>query len=147
MKTHHNQYKTLHLCLYLPEDKQDAVSGNGFTFCWDNVGIQSTARHQTTSRQNKYHLWALAYLEENRISSLGYDWHDPNKPASEIPLKDFLPGENDFANLRYRMKVIIQRILINRIPFFKGIAQATKHIPHDYSQESSKKSKIVCIIL
>ncbi len=80
----------------------------------------------------------------NRIPSTHLSDEDTTK-ASDIPLDAFLPDNTDWAGLKSRMAVIVQRIIANHC----GAVNATfgdevvEHIPNDLSELSSQKSNIV----
>ena len=51
----------------------------------------------------------------------------------------------DWEMLRTRMKVIVQRILVDNLPAMEHLQDAVqRHIPHQYSELSSEKSVFVC---
>ena len=117
-------------------------SAPGFSFCWDNIQKQVTARHATSENTGKFLIWAMSYAVENRV---------PAKPvfvthpmlAQDIPLTDLLPSPDDFALLRARLVVIIKRVLVECVPFFSGL-DVVEHIPHEFTDEMGQTSQVVC---
>ena len=67
---------------------------------------------------------------------------DARVSAASMPLHTFLPCQEDYANLKERMVVIVQRILREHSALY-GTAQAVDHIPHKHSSEASLKSEFV----
>lgn len=59
-----------------------------------------------------------------------------------MPLHMFLPSEDDYSNLKIRMEVIVSRIIKDHLQVFNE-TNVIEHIPHQYSEESSMKSRIV----
>ena len=97
------------------------------------------------SKQNKMHMWALAFAARNRIG-FGHLTSEATVRAQDIPLHLFLPTKYDAELQRNRMEVIVQRILRDHMPEFQDCV-VCDHIPHDYSAESSIKSRIVIICI
>ncbi|XP_061162619.1 uncharacterized protein LOC133171838 [Saccostrea echinata] len=140
------------------EDSEESVSGDdeelntiesvsdlvpysrGFCITWDNVGKMVKACHQSTERQNKMMLWALAYCAENRIPTTHLTNSYVN--ASDIPLQKFLPMEEDITEIKQRMEVIVARIIQKEMPYFNS-CKVVPHIRHKFWRESSRKSKVI----
>ena len=107
----------------------------GFCITWDNVGKMVKTCHQSTGRQNKMMLWALAYAAENRVSTTHFS--NTALDAAEIPNQKFLPMAD--------MEVIVARIIKQEMPYFNN-CNVPQHIRHKFWREASKKSKIVSLI-
>ncbi len=119
----------------------------GFSVTWDNVQRMAFRRHVTSLLGNKFHLWALSFLTENRIGFLHLYDNEPTRDASLIPLHHFLPSEEDWTMLRQRMEVIVERLIVE---ICDGMTETfydcvTYHVPHQYTKESSEKSYIVSV--
>ncbi|KAJ8311298.1 hypothetical protein KUTeg_011150, partial [Tegillarca granosa] len=124
------------------EDTQQLVEKHpGYCFVWDNVQVLSHVRHQTSEKQNKLHLWALAFACRNRIGFRHLSEQD-TRQATTMSLHLFLPEQDDYEKLRARMIVIDMRILKKYLQIFAD-CEVNQHIPHDYSEESSKRSRII----
>ena len=96
-----------------------------------------------TDKQNKMHLWALAFAAQNRIG-FNHLLSQETVRAQDIALHLFLPTKDDNNLLRNRMEIIVQRILKDHMNVFAD-CDVCEHITHDYSTESASKSRIVII--
>lgn len=115
----------------------------GYAVVWDNVQIQSTARHQSRSHQNKFRMWALTFAAQNRVP---YNKHQKpeNKEvmkAQDVPLSAILPSATDWDELKERMIVILEPILKLHLTFLAK-TNCTKAAPHQHMQEVMTKSEI-----
>lgn len=118
-------------------------SDPGFSLCFDNVAIQTTARHQSLESANKVLLLTNTYAVENRVHVRELD-EGVTTTASALPLSTFLPSSDDFNCLRNRMGVIVQRILVKIIPCLgDSDDEVMWHIPHEHMAEMSQKSNVV----
>ena len=75
----------------------------------------------------------VAYDDENG---------DARVSATSMPLYTFLPCQEDYAILKERMVVIVQRILREHTTLYRA-AEAVHHIPHKYATEVAVKSDFV----
>lgn len=66
--------------------------------------------------------------------------------SNEIDMKIILPTPQDIEALRKNFAVHIARILVEFMPSLSG-SHVTRHIPHKYSKQMSKKSNVVCVML
>lgn len=129
--------KNASLCIPAPHSP-------GYCITWDNVGKMIKACHQSTERQNKMMLWALAYGAVNRIPTTHLS--DSCVNAADIPLQKFLPMEEDITEIKKRMEIIVARIIQKNMPYFHSCT-VVSHIRHSFWRESSKKSKVVSSLL
>ncbi|XP_062602465.1 uncharacterized protein LOC134264190 [Saccostrea cucullata] len=120
------------------------LQSKGYCLVWDNVGKMVRVSRQSSERQNKMLLWALSYCVENRIATCHMNDQIVTR-AIDIPLEKFLPRQADFKEVRQRMTVIVARIIVQEIPFFKEhfMDCVPKHIRHKFWRESSKKSNVI----
>jgi hypothetical protein len=67
-------------------------------------------------------------------------------PIHSIPVTKVLPSLTDEINIKHNFTILVSRILVEHIPFFNenfnDVVQ--RHITHDYYEEMSRKSEIVC---
>ncbi|KAJ8300936.1 hypothetical protein KUTeg_022455 [Tegillarca granosa] len=89
-------------------------------------------------------MWALSFAALNRIGFRDLESNIKRK-AQDMALFHFLPNQDDYNNLKVRMEVMMMRILKEYFNAFKEV-DVVDHIPHDYSEDSSKKTKIICFI-
>lgn len=120
-----------------------------FSVCFDNVNQKTTVRHQTRDKKNKMFNMVQAYAALDRINTLHLSDEQPSPDdILNIPLFKLLPCELDEVDLRSQMTVLVERILCKRIPFFNEMEDKILwHIPHQYSQLSTKKSEMVGVKL
>ena len=57
-------------------------------------------------------------------------------------INNYLPDTDNFLNMKTRMEVIVMRILKEHLAAF-NTTPVIQHIPHQYSDESSLRSRIV----
>ena len=62
--------------------------------------------------------------------------------SRDIPLSEILPSEASLDALRQRMIVIVERVLVQQLPFLRG-TPVTKHVLHEYSTEMAERSEVV----
>ena len=86
-------------------------------------------------------MWALCFAAKNRVNFRHLP-DDNNIPVQDIPLHLYLPSQDEYDNLKMRMEVIAMRIIKEHIPAFSE-CEVQQHIPHQYSFESSMRSRIV----
>lgn len=120
---------------------------NSYTMCWDNVGKKVITRHPTENKTNKYMNMALGYIAVNRVPSMHLSWKDDDTvvKAVDIQLDKYLPAPSDVHMLRYRMEVLVGRILVRHLTWFHDNLSecSTSHILHEYSLESTRKSVLI----
>jgi len=54
----------------------------------------------------------------------------------------YLPNVGDYDSLRERLHVVVSRVLVHHLTFFRG-QHVQRHICHRYSAESAIKSDLV----
>ena len=132
--------------LSIPHD-ETIVHHPGFTLCWDNVGKKVMTRHPTPTTSNTYMNMALGYMAVNRVSSADRVWDTTDEliKANDIPVDSFVPNDIDFGRLRDRMEVVVGRIIVRHLSWFKVNFEAfsVPHILHQHSNEASKRSIII----
>ncbi|XP_048736103.2 uncharacterized protein LOC125651518 [Ostrea edulis] len=124
-------------------DEPEADEQNpGYSVCWDNVQKLSMTRHHLR-QENKMMLWALCFAAKNRISFRDLDTVDNTFSVTDIGLQNYLPSDTDWRILRSRMEHLVQKIVQVYFPQFSEMD--VKDTPHQYTQQSQKKSEIVPI--
>ena len=90
------------------------------------------------------HLWTNAYAAQHRVHRRDLDNNDTVLRADEIPLSSYLHNGDDEVMLRNRMEIVVSRILVEHLPYFKKYCDlAERHVEHKHSDESAQKSKFV----
>ena len=103
------------------------------------------ARHQSKTK-NKMMIWAMAFAMMHRIPYDG-SLHDmtPIEKASSLNVECFLPTENDFEMLRFRMIHIVSRIICTNLGHFQDHYSdcVVQHLSHARSEASKQQSTLV----
>ncbi|XP_056021859.1 uncharacterized protein LOC130054866 [Ostrea edulis] len=91
--------------------------------------------------ENKMMFWALCFAAKNHISFRDLDTVDNTFSVTDIGLQNYLPSDTDWRILRSRMEHLVQKIVQVYFPQFSEMD--VKDTPHQYTQQSKKKSEIV----
>ena len=87
-----------------------------------------------------------AYATLERIGSYGLSNNIPNSErCAMIGVEDLMPTVDDVSLLKEELVVLVCRILSRYVPAFKDV-DTIWSIPHQYSEQSARRSEIVCII-
>ena len=116
-----------------------------FKIVGDNIDKEVKPRNMRSDYQARSLHYFHLYAVKDRID-LSKCEDQPSAPdVSSIDLQMFLPSDSDDTTLRRNMGMLIARVLMKHIPFFttygKGIEQ---HIRHQFTEEMSQKSTVVC---
>lgn len=88
---------------------------------------------------------SLAYAIEHRTESLQLD-DTMTTPPLQIPPTAFLPSKNDWQQVKGRLEIIVQRLLVEHVPALADLkGSVTRHIGHAHTKELSTKSKVVSL--
>nr|XP_002736791.1 PREDICTED: uncharacterized protein LOC100378528 [Saccoglossus kowalevskii] len=119
-------------------------TGPGYSLCWDNVQKLSLSRYHTSSKQNKFLMWAMCFATQNRVPAMHLN-DEKRELATTIPLNYFLPSQEDWDALEKRMGVVVSRIICKHLTHFKSYYSdcVVEHIIHEQSELSKKKSKVI----
>ena len=63
-------------------------------------------------------MWAMTLAVQNRVPFAGLEDTDTVE-AQSLPTSAFLPSQDDWASFTEYAQVIVQRILVEHIPYFK----------------------------
>ena len=93
-------------------------------------------------------LWANAFAAQNRVDPDNMDGLHQCLAAKDIPMMKYLCSRDDGEMLRERLHAIVSRVLVKYLPHFKENYSdcVIWHIPHQYSEESKVKSKLVNVL-
>ena len=115
----------------------------GYTLCWDNVGRQIKARHQTRNHGNQYLIWALAFLAKNRVNTTTYV-DETTINAVDIATDAFMLTGDDVRLIRDKMIIVIGEVLAKNLKCLEPLKDVSRRRPkHMHSDESRQKSEIV----
>ena len=94
----------------------------GYALVIDNVQWLARAGHAGRGKKNQMHLVCNGFAAKNRVS-FRHLTDNTQKPASEIPISQILPSQDDYESLKTRMTVIVERILVNNMDCFEDAAE------------------------
>ncbi|CAC5393732.1 unnamed protein product [Mytilus coruscus] len=85
-------------------------------------------------------MWALAYAAVNRVQTTNLPTDD-HVPASTIPLKSFLPSDEDIIDLKKRLIFEVESIAAEYLQAFKS--HSPKPFTHQHTAVMDKKSHLI----
>lgn len=103
-------------------------------------------RSASRDSHNVMMVWAIAYAAQNRVQYPMMEDSNNTIKCRDIPLSAYFPNPEDSSAIRYPMKVLVSRILLQNIPYFEECYKdtVTWHILHPHSEEAShRRSKLV----
>ncbi|KAK3102183.1 hypothetical protein FSP39_009426, partial [Pinctada imbricata] len=105
------------------------------------------ARHSSTQSTNIMHNMVQAYAAKDRVPVMHLADTEPlPEDIKQIPIENYLPDKGDIEILKSEYLIIIQRIVCKNVAVFKEMDSIVCwHIPHDYEQQSKKRSDIVTL--
>lgn len=109
----------------------------------DNLDLNVQTRHKTNDHKNNSFHWFNMYAIIDPVS--GNHLSDKHQRyLDEVPLTEFLPTSRDVQHIEKDFIVLCARILVKHLPQLKELKKVlVYHIPHQYTQEMSKKSEEV----
>ena len=115
-----------------------------YQIIFDNLNFYVFAKHMTSEIQNKSVHWVNLLGVQDRITNDGLDDSKPLKSVYDLTNADFIPSLADNIDLLNDIIPQFARILVDNIKAlasFKSVI--VRHIPHQYSDLTSKKSQQV----
>ncbi len=103
--------------LNLVQSPRPAEEPTGYRLCLDNIQLSSHRKQQGPKRSSNFHLMALCFAVRHRSPLIRDD--EPRKEAQVLDGMAFLPS--DLMDLRNRMTIIVQRILVHHLPKLKAL--------------------------
>lgn len=117
-----------------------------FQIIMDNLNMNTKARHKTMDTSNKVFNLVHSVAVKDRAPSEDLDSVHPQADILSVPNEAFVPNAEDYKALYKDCNILIQRALVDHISALKDCKEfVTYHIPHQYTEESKKKSVIVSI--
>ncbi|XP_076073057.1 uncharacterized protein LOC143044781 [Mytilus galloprovincialis] len=115
-----------------------------FQIIMDNLNMNTKARHKTMDTSNKVFNLVHSVAVKDRAPSEDLDSVHPQADILSVPNEAFVPNAEDYKALYKDCNILIQRALVDHISALKDCKEfVTYHIPHQYTEESKKKSVIV----
>ena len=115
----------------------------GYKLVFDNINWYIKPRYMRLDSQATSLSYVQSYGVKDRIDYSSIS----SQKRTEVNLYDVLPTSNDYESLKKDFTILISRMIIDYLPFFsKDFKNLVKrHIPHKYSREMCKKSKVVSV--
>ena len=118
-----------------------------YKIVFDNVNKNITPRSQALDRQTVSHNYVHMYAIRDRISSFNLSRvrRVPPLLSREDIAKAILPSPEDDITLKQNFSIMVSRVLVDHLPFFKFTFQdvVQQHIKHKYYKEMSQLSEVV----
>ena len=121
----------------------------GFKLVGDNIDKNVRPRYSrkaySTRSMHCYHSYAV----RDRVNIHGLSDAVPNlrdTPLLSIPVAEVLPSETDAQCMKHNFTILVSKLLVQHLKYFreKYSDSIENHIKHDFYEEMSKKSEIVC---
>ena len=126
------------------QDEQDSVLHPGFQIVFDNLNFHQTVRHKTLDNKNKQFNLVHAYAVIDRVNCEHLDNSRPQARVEDLPNATWFMSTDDHQLLKDELNILWQRAIVKFMPCFQHFAPVVaEHIPHEYLQESTRKSEIV----
>ena len=110
----------------------------------DNVDLEVQARIQTKEHRNKSIHWTHQFAEVGRAQNPMLDSTKPQKQVGDLQLIELLPSKDVQARFQKTWAVLISRVICKYLASFHQYRSLViHHIPHQFSEEMSQKSKSV----
>ena len=95
------------------------TTSDNYSLIWDNVVKLKVAKLQSSQDQSKMHMWAMVLAVKNRVPYMGPPDTKETIPATSIPHETFLMNGADWTLLKTYMAILVERILVDNLPYFK----------------------------
>ncbi len=128
------------------EDNLTSPPFETYKLVFDNIDKTVKPRYMRMDAQNKSLHYVQLYAVKDRVNLSQLSQTPPS--VCEVALDMILPSDEDNASLMENMTILIARVMVDRIPFFKEDFKklVPNHIQHKYSKEMCNKSEVVSTI-
>ena len=123
---------------------------NGYKLCGDNLDMNIKRRHVRIDRQTESLHFFHYYGIKDRIFLSNASDAVPalaHEDVSNLHVELLLPSVSDYQSLYHHFSVLITRILVDELTYFKDTfgseETVIKHIKHKFAKEMSTKSEVV----
>lgn len=108
------------------------------------MDLEVQARIQAKEHSNKSIHWTHQFAELGRAQNPMLDSTKPQKAVGELQLIELLPSNDVQVSFKKRWAVLISRVICKYLSSFQQYRSLIiHHIPHQFSEEMSQKSKSV----
>ena len=114
----------------------------------DNIDYNIVSRYQRSNAGNKSQHFFQYYAVKDRIdfSHLSNTPPDISALSKKELCQSMLPSVEDDVAITHNIACLVARVLCEYVPFFKhtydGVVE--RHIKHEYYEQMSSKSEVVC---
>ena len=121
---------------------------SNFKIVFDNINASVAPRYMSCDNQKTCHNYVHVYAVKDRVDLSGLS-RIKRRPPDNLTPKDIavaiLPSIDDDKSVLHNFAIIISRILVTQLPFFKLVFEDVVewHIPNKFSKEMSCKSEVV----
>ena len=119
-----------------------------FKLVGDNLDKTVKPREMRVDHQTKSLHYFQVYALRDRVDLSDFSNEVKMPDIDSIKLDNFLPSSQDDNTMKSNFGVLVGRVLMKHIPYFKKFGHGLeRHIMHEYSEEMSKKSEVVSVRL
>lgn len=132
------------------KELNDLKSGchSGYAIVFDNIDLLFNTKHMSTTNQNKVVHWINHKMVTNRVSGNNLQWKGQQRELFDVPNNKFLPSPLEHKKQRHDYIILVSRTLVEYFECFKPFKEACmQHIKHKYSNEMSKKSEKLSMLI
>ena len=110
----------------------------------DNLNKTINPRYMTFEHQCQSLHYFHSYAVLDRVNCADLSSDVPVGDVKSLSFAAFLPTPEDCSVIRYNYSVLLGRVLVEKLSFFKKFRDCIpKHIIHEHSLEMKKKSTVV----
>ena len=126
--------------------KEAASPEPSYIIVGDNIDKNVSPRYMRIDNQVKsLHYWH-SYAVHDRIDVGGLSGDGHVKDINSLDVSDVFPTVADCVSIHNNYVVLAARVIVENLPHFTFLHKCViQHIPHKFSDETSKKSLIVSI--
>ncbi len=131
---------------YVDSASESDFSLKTFKIVGDNLDKTVRPRDMRIDHQSRSLHYFHMYAVRDRIDLSRYEDSTslPTVTLADIDFNQFFPSTADSATLINNFTTMVARVLVKRVPFFKGFASCVdRHIKHDFDKEMGEKSEVV----
>ncbi len=118
-----------------------AVLDESCAIIGDNLDFLIPVKHMASDNQNKSFHWFNLLGLINRVTGSNLSNNQPIRDVADLTTTDFIPSQSLHRELMDDFIQIFVRIMVDDMDVFKDFRKSvTRHIPHKYSEEMSRKT-------
>ena len=114
----------------------------GYSLTFDNVQFRAKVKHQTTEKKKTFHMFTMMLAAKDRVTP-SPESNDYCRNADELDVSAYCPIQEDYDLLREDLKLLVQRLLVEIVPFLDECEGVGTTPPHAHADEMARKSDVV----